>query len=184
MTGGGASTLIPPKPDGDEDILEFNDLEPTNTKEFNGLTPEPNMENMSLNIPRQTGSQIVRPFFNGPRFRFPAPSPFRHGLASPGLRTSSPSSTFQIVCEAGSDEGLPVTVAGPSTGNSSAPAAAPVVRVPESCRVEVLTEEERFSIEVDSELEVPPLKKPKKNTNEAVSDTTVKCLKSKDTLQL
>ena len=188
VTGGGPSPLVPPEPDGDEDILDFNDLEPTNTEEFNGLTPAADVENMSPNIPRQTGSQI-RPSLNGPRFRFPAPSPFRHGVASPVLRTRSPVSTFQIGCETGTDKSLPdvpyvpiyrpslpVSVAGPSSGHSSAPAAAP-----ESRRVEVQTGEERFSIEVDSEPEVPPPKKPKKgtkkNTNEAASDYYSEMLK-------
>ena len=90
LTGGGPSPLVPPEPDGDKD-LDFGDLDPTSTQ-FNTFTPANDVENMAPSTPRTP----FRPPSTGPRFRFPAPSPFRHGTPPPGLRTCSPTLPSQV----------------------------------------------------------------------------------------
>jgi hypothetical protein len=94
LTGGGPSPLVPPVPDGDDD-LNFDDLDPTPTQ-FNSFTPA--YDNMSPSTPMPPRTPF-RPTSTGPMFRFPAPSPFRYGTPPPGLRTCSPASPSQISSE-------------------------------------------------------------------------------------
>ena len=197
VTGGGPSPQVPLEPDGDEDILVFDDLEPTTTQ-FNIFTPAHDASHMPPSIPRPPRPQFRPPSSNGPSFRFPAPSPFRQPL---GVRTCSPASPSQIFSEEESSENselpnlhyVPIRttpdptspspslsqhVDGPPSGQAAASSPAPALtQVP---RVDIITGGERFSVDVADNREPPPKKSKKgttKNMNETATDYYSEMLK-------
>jgi hypothetical protein len=184
VTGGGPPPQVPPEPDGDEDTLVFNDLEPTTTQ-FNVFTPAHDTGHMPPSNPRLPRPQFRPPSSNGPRFRFPAPSPFTQPLR---VRTCSPTSPSQIFSEEeessenselpnlhyvpirttppSSSPSLSHHMGGPPSGEAAASSPAPA---PAEV-VDIITGGERISVEA-AEAREPPPKKSKKGTTKNMNET-------------
>ena len=211
-TGGGPSPQVPLDPDGDEDTLGLDDLEPTDTQ-FNTFTPAHDSGHIPPSLPRFPQPQF-RPPTTGPRLRFPAPSPFREPL---GVRTCSPASPSQGFSEEDSSENIELpdlsyvpnrttTTSpslrlsqhrdGPPFGSSAASAPSPASAPPPASatshappparaqvpRVELFTGGERFSIEVEEDRRPPP-KKSKKGTTKNMNQTATEYYRFRRTWQ-